>query len=178
MQIMIKSQRLELREIQQSDIKNIYKGLSHPEVIPYYGIHFSSLEATQEQMDWYADLIKTDTGIWWGIYSLTTQEFCGACGFNDRNTTHKKAEIGLWLLPEFWGKGYMQEAIHAAFIYGFNTLDLHRIEAFVFSDNQKCKNALEKINFLYEGTMREAEFKNGRFMSVDLYGILKSDFES
>lgn len=46
------TKQLILRQITQSDLPNIYKGLSHPKVIPYYGVSFESLEATQEQMDW------------------------------------------------------------------------------------------------------------------------------
>jgi len=42
----------------------------------------------------------------------------------------------------------------------FNQLKLNQIEEYVVHDNLKCKNALEKINFQYEETMRECEVKN------------------
>jgi len=60
---------------------------------------------------------------------------------------------------------------------GFQELGLHRIEGFVDSENIKCKSALEKINFTYEGTMRECEVKNGKQISVDIYSILRTDWE-
>jgi len=62
----IQTDRLLLREIIDSDVNNIYKGLSHPEVIQYYGISFDSLEATKEQMSWFAD----ERQQWWAICSL------------------------------------------------------------------------------------------------------------
>ena len=55
----LKSERLILRQIRQDDIQNIFKGLSHPEVIAYYGVSYKSLEETQEQIDWYKNLEET-----------------------------------------------------------------------------------------------------------------------
>ena len=59
------------------------------------------------------------------------------------------------------GKG-IGEVMPKLFEKGFTELNLNRIEGYVSSDNIKCKTALEKINFAYEGTMRESEIKNGK----------------
>ena len=37
------------------------------------------------------------------------------------------------------------------------------------------KKALQKINFTYEGTLREIERKGDAFLSVEVYSVLKSD---
>lgn len=166
-----------LRKVQDSDIANIHKGLSNPEITKYYDVHFATLEETEEQMQWYRDLIKKGTGVWWGIYDKQNDEFCGAGGFNSLDKHHKKAEIGLWLLKEFWGKGILNEVMPQLFEYGFTKLGLNRIEGYVVSDNTKCKSALEKIHFIYEGTMRECEIKNGEKINVDFYSILKSEWK-
>ncbi len=169
------SKRLLIRPIEEKDLQHVYEGLSHPEVIKYYGVSFDSIEATKEQMTWYKDLLINETGIWWAICSPDNKTFYGAGGFNDLNKEHKKAEIGFWLLPEFWGKGFMQEAFPLICEYGFKNLNLHRIEGFVDHDNNNCKKAIEKLNFKLEGTMRECEVKNGEYLDVDLYSKLKTD---
>lgn len=166
-----------LKEIKPSDIHNIHKGLSDPEITKYYDVYFPTLKDTEEQMEWYENLKKEGTGIWWGIYDSTGDQFCGAGGFNGLDKQHKKAEIGLWLLKEFWGKGILKEVMPKLFEKGFTQLGLNRIEGFVVSENIKCKNALEKINFTYEGTMRECEIKNGEKINVDFYSILKTEWE-
>ncbi len=171
----IKTDRLLLRKIIPEDIENIYKGLSQPEVIKYYGISFTSLEATEEQMIWYRELEESETGIWWAICATDGQTFYGAGGFSNLSKQHKKAEIGFWLFPEFWGKGLMQEAFPLICNYGFETLELNRIEGFVESDNINCKKAMEKLNFKHEGTMRDCEVKDGKFLSIDIYSKLKTD---
>lgn len=165
----IETERLILRQFDQSDLNNVFRGLSDPEVIRYYGVSFKTLEATKEQMQWFADLEKKGTGIWWAVCKKSDGAFVGGGGLNDLSKEHRKAEIGFWLLPEFWGKGIMKEAMAAIFDYSFTTLNLHRIEGFVESDNVKCKRAVEKVGFIYEGTMRECEVKNEQFVSVDIY---------
>lgn len=69
----------------------------------------------------------------------------------------------------------MQEAFPIICNYGFEILDLNRIEGFVDSENLNCKKAIEKMNFKLEGTMRECEIKNGKYLNVDIYAILKND---
>ncbi|MHA6280100.1 GNAT family N-acetyltransferase [Salinimicrobium sp. CAU 1759] len=168
--------RFFLKEITQEDIDHIFKGLSNPEVTQFYAVHFPTLEATQEQMDWYEDLKKNNTGLWWGIWSKEKEVFVGAGGFNGLEKENRKAEIGLWLLPEYWGRGILGEIMPCLFREGFENLNLNRIEGFVDADNVKCRRALEKINFSYEGTMRQVEFKDGQFLDVAIYSILKEEF--
>ncbi len=168
----INSNRLQLRQFTNSDLNNVFEGLSHPEVIRYYGINFDSLEATKEQIEWFAELEKNETGIWWAVCSTDGKEFYGAGGFNDWQKENKKAEVGFWLLPEYWGKGLMSEAMPLICEYGFKEMGLHRIEGFVDPRNANCKKAVEKLNFKYEGTMVDCEIKNGEYLSIDIYAKL------
>ncbi|NVK64627.1 MAG: GNAT family N-acetyltransferase [Flavobacteriales bacterium] len=170
----IQSSRLLLRPFLESDIEHVFKGLSHPDIIKHYGISFDSIEATKEQMNWFAKLEKEETGMWFAVCSLDNETFYGAGGLNDLSKEHKKAEIGFWLLTDFWGKGIMKEAMPLICNYGFENLGLHRIEGFVESGNINCKNAMAKLDFQHEGTMKDCEVKNGEFISLDIYSKLKT----
>lgn len=165
----LESERVFLRQFQDSDLENVFKGLSHPEIIKYYGISFNSMEATKEQLRWFANLQKNGTGIWWAILSKDDENFLGAGGLNDLNKEHRKVEIGFWLLPENWGKGIMTETMPLILNYAFGNLELHRIEGFVETENSRCKKAFAKLKFNFEGTMRDCEIKNGEFISLDIY---------
>jgi len=169
--ITIKTDRLLLREIVETDIENIFNGLSNPEVIKYYGISFETLEATKEQMAWFRDSKQN----WWAICSHDNQTFYGAGGLNNITSEHKKAEIGLWLLPEFWGRGIMKEVMPLICDFGFKELGLHRIEGFVESENKNCKGVMTKLDFEHEGTMKDCEIKNGKLISVDIYAKINSN---
>lgn len=165
------TERLLLRKITISDKPKIFEGLSHEDVIKYYGVSYNTLEETQTQMDWFESLEREGTGIWWAICSANNNVFYGAGGLNSLSEQHRKAEAGFWLLPEHQGKGIMTEAMPLILQYGFNQLQLHRIEGIVESENMVCKKVVEKLGFVYEGTMRDCEIKNNRFISLDIYAM-------
>jgi [ribosomal protein S5]-alanine N-acetyltransferase len=168
----IQTERLLLRQFEENDLANVFKGLSNPEIIQYYGVSYNTIESTKAQMTFFADLEKEGTGIWWAVCSLDNSTFYGAGGLNSVSKQHKKAEIGCWLLTEFWGQGIMTEIMPIICTYGFEKLGLHRIEGFVETDNLNCKNAMKKLSFVHEGTMRDCEIKNGKFISLDIYAKL------
>lgn len=169
----LQSPRCFLKVVAPEHITHIHQGLSNTLVTQYYDVHFATIQDTQEQMDWYENLFQNNLGCWWSAFLRDSNAFCGAIGFNNWDQTHRKAEIGCWLLPEFWGNGLMPEIFDAVVRYGFEQMALHRIEGFVDAENQKCKKALQKLNFQREGTMRECEFKNGAFLDIDIYAMLK-----
>jgi [ribosomal protein S5]-alanine N-acetyltransferase len=168
-----RTSRLLLRQFVESDLENVFNGLSDSAVIKYYGVHFTKQEETKKQLEWFDALEKNGTGIWWAISSLDGRDFYGAAGLYYLKNEHKKAETGFWLLPEFWRRGIMTEALPLIVDYGFNTRGLHRIEAFVETENKGSKRTMEKLQFVLEGTMCDCEIKNGRFISLDIYARLR-----
>ena len=173
----METNRFYLKEMTNSDIANIHKGLSNPDVTKYYDVHFDTLEETAAQMKWYADLKANGTGLWWTITSKDNGEFYGAAGFNALEKEHRKAEIGLWLLPEYWGQGILPEVMPLVCKAGFDLLDLNRIEGYVVHENVKCKRAMEKMNFRLEGTMLEYEKYDNNWIDVDIYATLRREWE-
>lgn len=166
------TERLLLREIIPSDIQKVFEGLSHPDVIKYFGVSFHTLEATREQMDWYANMIKNDTGRCWAICSADNSVFHGVITLNFWNKKFRSAEMGYWIFPEFWRKGIVTEAGLKAIEYGFGEMNLHRIKAESEDDNAGSIATLKKLGFQYEGTQRECEIKDGRFINLEIYGLL------
>lgn len=169
------TKRLLLRQFTYSDLENVFKGLSHPDIIKYYGVSYTTLEETKEQMQFFKDLEAHETGIWWAVCSPDNKTFYGAGGLNNLSKEHRKAEVGFWLISDFWGQGIMTEAMPLICKYGFDKLGLHRIEGFVETENMNCKRAMEKLKFIHEGIMRDCEVKNGKFISLDIYAKLKGE---
>lgn len=173
----IKTERFLLRQFIKSDLENVFKGLPHPDIIKYYGISYDSLASTNLQLEYFKNLEVNGTGCWWAICSLNNKTFYGAAGLNNLLIKHKKAEIGFWLLPEYWGQGIIKEILPQIYNYGFQQLKLHRIEAQVETENINCKKLLAKLPFQLEGTLRDCEIKNGKFISLDIYSILNEKNE-
>lgn len=168
----LQTQRLLLRSFGPADLENVFAGLSHPEVILHYGVSFATLEATQEQMDWYASIEREGTGLWRAICTKEDGAFLGAIGLNNIVQQHRRGEIGFWLMPEHQGKGYISEALPVIIEHGFSALGLHRITAEVETDNAASAKVLVKGGFVHEGTLRECEWKDGRVISLDVFAKL------
>lgn len=167
--------RLLLREIAREDIHSVFEGLSNPDVIKYYGVSYQTLEATQEQMDWYSNMIKEDSGRCWAICSKEDKEFYGIVTLPFWKKEHRCIELGYWLLPKYWKQGIVTEALKAVVDHAFTTMNIHRIFAESEDDNPGSIATLKKLGFQYEGTKRECEIKNGRFINLEMYALLNKD---
>ncbi len=86
-----------------------------------------------------------------------------------------RAEIGYAMKPEYWGKGYIQEALIKVIYFGFNEFCLHSIEANVNPDNASSIKLLEKCGFKKEAYFKEDYFYNGKFLDSVIYSLLETD---
>lgn len=166
------TERLLLREIIPSDIDFVFKGLSHPDVTRYYGVNYKTLEATKEQMDWYSNMMKNDDGRCWAICSKNNEIFYGVITLPFWKKEHRSIELGYWLLPEYWKKGFISEALRAIIDHAFGEMNVHRIFAESEDDNPGSIATLKKMGFEYEGKKRECEIKNGRYINLDMFALL------
>ncbi|NEP60397.1 MAG: GNAT family N-acetyltransferase, partial [Symploca sp. SIO2G7] len=87
------------------------------------------------------------------------------------------AELGYWIGVLYWSKGYCTEAAKAVVQYGFEVIGLHRIQAAHFPHNPASGRVMQKIGMSYEGYRRQHILKWGKFEDLELYGILKSDWQ-
>lgn len=170
----LSTERLFLQPIEPDDQPFIFEGLSHPEVIPFYGVHYSTLEEANRQMDWYAAIYKEKTGVAWKIVDKKSGYKIGVIAFYFLKPQHRKAEVGFWLLPQFWNNGLISEALVLVVAYCKNEMGIHRLEAFVEEGNSASSRVLEKAGFAFEGTMKDCEIKGDRFISLLVYALLLS----
>jgi ribosomal-protein-alanine N-acetyltransferase len=145
-----KTGRLLLRQFNERDLENVFLGLSDSQVTKYYGVHFNTLEETKKQIEWFDELEKNETGIWWAVCSLDNSIFYGAVGLYYLKRELHKAEIGFWLIPEYWSAGIISESVLLAVEYGFKKMHLKRIEAEVETENILSIRVLKKLQFVYE----------------------------
>lgn len=103
-------------------------------------------------------------------------EIAGTIGFNHIDQRNRIGVIGYWLGEEFQGRGIISKAFKALIKYGFNDLQLNRIEVRVASENQKSKAIPERFGFKKEGVIRQAEFLYNHYVDHVLYGLLVEEW--
>ncbi|HMT73918.1 MAG TPA: GNAT family protein [Chitinophagaceae bacterium] len=171
----LKTENYNLQQILKADQAFIFEGLGHPGVVLYYGVSYSSFESTAAQMDFYERIWRDKTGCWWKIVEVQTGKAVGACGMNNYEADHKKAEIGYWLLPSSQKKGIMQEVLPVMIKYLFSEWQLNRLEAVIEKGNEASCRLAEKLGFFFEGVLRDAEIKNGKHISLLMYSLLRAE---
>jgi ribosomal-protein-serine acetyltransferase len=111
-----------------------------------------------------------DLGVWYdGV-------LVGSMGFHTIKQEHDWAEIGYWVAKEYEGKGIITACTKAIIEYGFNELNLHRIQIRCDSLNLKSKAIPERLGFTYEGTTREDHKRNGMYSNGLIYGLLRNEW--
>lgn len=81
-----------------------------------------------------------------------TETPIGMCGFLKRDElTHP--DLGYAFLPEFWGKGYANEAADSVLKEGMAANSLNTVLAVTLPDNFSSNSLLKKIGFCLKGTI-------------------------
>jgi RimJ/RimL family protein N-acetyltransferase len=99
----------------------------------------------------------------------------GGCSFFFIETPARTALLGIWLGRPYWDEGLGTDAVRTLCRFGFDHMNLQRIELDVFEPNPRAKRAYEKVGFVVEGTRRRAQFVGGRHVDSHLMGLLAEE---
>lgn len=115
-----------------------------------------------------------------GIYAIELKESskCIGCISVELEPSHEKASFGYVLNKNYWGKGYMTEALSVILSFCFAELELNRVEATHYVGNDASGKVMEKCRMKQEGVgIKEVKIK-GAFQDVVHYGIIKEDWRN
>ena len=91
----------------------------------------------------------------------------------------KQREIGYVLNPNYWGKGFIPEAVNCLLNYGFNELNLDLIWCGHFDFNNNSKRVNEKCGFNYQFTKREKrKLLDNQEVNTLYYNLSKAEYLS
>lgn len=165
---MFTNQRIVIREVQDSDQSFIYQGFSNPIVTRYMDITYATLEATSVQMEWYRTNRTNGTGNAW-VVEDSDGNCLGVVSVYQIHQLHKRAELGYWFLPEYWGKGYAFESTQQVLNHLRHHLNIHRIAAEVEPENVASKRLLRKLGFVQEAILKEYEWRHEQFADLEIW---------
>jgi len=83
--------------------------------------------------------------------------------------------IGVWMRPEFRGRGLGTAAQVALVDLFFRHTTANRVEAHTDVENVAEQKALERVGFRREGVTRGAQWRDGAYHDGVLYAVLRDD---
>ncbi|MNO60009.1 Ribosomal-protein-serine acetyltransferase [compost metagenome] len=170
------TERLHLRKMKVSDSPSLFEVWSDSEVTKFMNIDCFTDESQVKDMIKLLDEFSLDNkAIRFSIIEMESNKIIGSCGYNSLDFENAKAEVGYDIARAFWGRGYASEAISALLDYAFLSLKLNRIEAKVEPENVNSVKVLQKLNFTFEGTLRQSERVIEKFIDLNMYSKLITD---
>ena len=169
----LETERLILRRVLPSDVKEMFELRSNPETMKYIPRPLlTNHEEALAHIQMMEDKIETNEGINWAITLKGDDKMLGVIGHYRIKPEHYRAEVGYMILPEYHGKGITTEAVQCVVAYGFNTMQLHSREGVIDPENDASQRVLQKCGFVKEAHFKENEFYDGKFIDAVVYSKL------
>lgn len=174
----LETERLLLREIRHDDVDALYALFSDPEVTHYIDLEtMRHVSEAGQLIDFVNDRFDKKIGTRWAItIKAHGDELVGTIGYNVWMRHNYCGEIGYDLAKRCWGQGYMPEAIRAVVEFGFDRMNLNRVEADVTVGNEASARVLTKVGFMKEGLLRQRGYWKGGFHDLWFFSLLRSDY--
>ncbi len=125
----------------------------------------------EDELEWYETLRKEKKHEKvFAIVENSSRSLVGFIGLHNIDQENGHAEIGYFLSPGYWGRGYATEAVSLISQYAFEWLNLRKVYARVYAPNEASRRALEKNGFQLAGRWKEHQYVPGEgFVDVLMY---------
>ena len=166
---MLETERLFLRKLQDHDIDEIFEMRSDAEIMRYIREPQIVKEDSLKWIKMISQHWDTERIGFCGVIKKESKEFIGWCGLWHLVDTDD-IEVGYAIKRDHWGKGYATEAANGCLKYGFEELNLEKIVAVAFPENEASQKVMKRLGMKRIGI--------GKFYDNDLvqYAISSDEF--
>ena len=168
---------LTLRGMRVSDAADMFAYAKDPAVTEFLTWYpHADEEETRRYLTYVGQRYRTGDFYDWAVVDKESGHMIGTCGFTSFNCPADSAEIGYVLNPAYQGRGLATEAVRRVLAFGFEELELHRIEARFIQGNHPSRRLMERVGMTFEGFSRESMKIKGQYRTVGTCAVLKSEY--
>ena len=174
----IATERLILRRFEYTDDDAMLKYWIADEKIQtmYAEPVYTTKKEVKELLDRYIGSYVKDDYYRWAIIEKKTGECIGQIAYFLVDSKNHFAEIEYCIGSDFQGRGYATEATKAVIEYGFEKMNLNKVQISTKAINIPSKRVIEKCGFTYEGTLRDYFYMNEEYVGRLYYSILRNEY--
>ncbi|MDP3729468.1 MAG: GNAT family protein [bacterium] len=174
----LSSDKIVLRPLDpQKDAADVMRWINDPEVTQFmfYGqlpSHYEHTTAFLRAMD-----NPEHTNIVFTVLDAATKKSIGFAGLYEIDWISRRAEFRILIgEKDFWGKGYGTEITQLLTWFGFDRLNLNRIDLGVTSDNKGAITTYTRAGFVYEFTRKQFMYRNSRYYDADFMVLFRDQY--
>lgn len=174
---LLKGQNVKLTALREEDIVKLEQWYNDIEFLRFYDMVSAVPKSKRELHEMIHEITQSHDKYIFAIRSNIDETLIGVTGFENILWNNGTAVIYIGIGDKFFrGKGFGKEALALTMQFGFNELNLHRIQLNVLSYNTPALNLYESLGFKKEGVYREFIHRDGIRFDMYLYGILRSEW--
>jgi RimJ/RimL family protein N-acetyltransferase len=164
-----------LRAREPEDEPLLYKWFNDPEVTEFLSMRYPLSHATEKKFIEDSSEVAYTTASF-AVETIADSRLIGGVGLSPRSPENRSAELGITIGDKTcWDGGYGTDTMRTVCRFGFEMMNLHRIELQVYADNARARRVYEKVGFKVEGCLRESHFKFGRYLDMIHMGLLEGE---
>jgi RimJ/RimL family protein N-acetyltransferase len=113
----------------------------------------------------------------YSVRSLAEDKLIGFVAFDGIDWQHGDTYVGIGIgHPAYRGKGYGTDALRVMLRYGFQELNLYRVQLNVFSYNERAIKSYLKVGFVTEGRQRGMLLRDGQRRDFVYMSVLRNEW--
>ncbi len=176
----IETDRLILRRFEYSDCDAVFRNWASDESVQkmYSEPTYSTMEETKGLLDKYIGNYSREDYYRWAVIEKDCGECIGQIAYFLVDSKNHFAEIEYCIGQEFQRRGYATEAAKAVIEFGFDKMNLHKVQICCKTINEPSRKVIEKCGLTYEGTLRDYFFMDGEYVGRHFFSILRSEYEN
>ncbi len=176
----IETERLILRRFEYTDDDAMLRYWIADEKIQslYSEPVYTTKEAVKELLDKYIGSYEREDYYRWAIIEKDSVECIGQIAYFLVDNKNHFAEIEYCIGSDFQRQGLATEATKAVIAYGFEKMNLHKVQICTKTINTPSKRVIEKCGLTYEGTLRDYFYMNGEYVGRLYFSILKDEWKA
>jgi len=167
--------RVELRQIGRDDAEELTELIDRnrpylKEWLPWLN-NSSSLIDTARFIGRSIEQADDNNGLTFGI--VFDGKLAGVIGQHYVDSLNRRTEIGYWIDATHQGRGIVTRATACLTDYAFREQDCNRVILHCAVGNLKSRAVAERLGFVQEGILREAEWLYDHYVDLVVYSMLK-----
>ena len=172
----LRDRQTALRPWRDTDIEDLVSACQDPEISRWTSVPIPYGEAdARTYLLQRFDAIHAGSAAPFAIVDAADGGLLGSVALNWLDWKNRRAEVGYWLALEARGNGHATRAVRLICEWGFQLLDLERIELLASTANPASQRVAERTGFTREAVLRS--YMRGRDGRQDMvaFALLRTD---
>lgn len=176
-QIFLSGQEINLKTFSLEDVDKAYIDWFNDEEVCQFNAHHVFPYNQLKAEEYLKKLMTSENDLVLSIIHKSDNTHIGNIALQNINFIHHNAEFAIILgEKDYWQKGYAKEAAKMIIDHGFKSMNLHRIYCGTSVKNIGMQKLATHLGMKEEGRRKEALYKDGQYVDIVEYGVLKDVF--